>query len=198
MVNQFHSVRELPAIQAGGSAFLDTALGVLRLSWSEAGLTRLMLPGGLLQTAHSAIRRDVSNDREQETMPGFVSEARAALEAYAMGARVDFSGIPVDLTGADAFQTAIYEAARRLGYGKTMTYGELAEAAGHPGSARPTGAALGRNPVAIIIPCHRITAADGKLGGFSAPGGASTKQRLLSLERAAPVVTKGSQGSFAF
>jgi methylated-DNA-[protein]-cysteine S-methyltransferase len=198
MVNQFQSLRGQQANPAGGSAFVDTALGVLRLSWSEAGLTRLMLPGGLLQTAHSAMRRDGSNDRDEEPAPAFVSDAMAALEAYAMGARVDFSAVPVDLVGADAFQTAIYAAARKLGYGQTMTYGELAEAAGHPGSARPTGAALGRNPVAIIIPCHRITAADGRLGGFSAPGGASTKQRLLSLERAAPVAAKGSQGSFAF
>lgn len=198
MVNQLHSVREQRADPAGGSAFVDTALGVLRLSWSEAGMTRLMLPGGLLQTAHSAMRRDGIIDRGEKTMPGFVLDAMAALEAYATGARVDFSGIPVDLAGVDAFQTDIYAASRRLGYGQTMTYGELAEAAGHPGSARPTGAALGRNPVAIIIPCHRITAADGRLGGFSAPGGASTKQRLLSLERAAPVAPKGSQGSFAF
>lgn len=198
MVNQLQRVREQQAKPSGGSAFVDTALGVLRLGWSEAGLTRLGLPGGLLQTAHAAMHREGRRDCDGEPRPGFIVEAITALEAYATGARVDFSGIPVDLTDADAFQTSVYAAARRLGYGQTMTYGELAEAAGHPGMARQTGAALGRNPVAIIIPCHRITAADGRLGGFSAPGGASTKQRLLSLEHAAPVATKGSQGSFAF
>ncbi len=197
MVNQFHTAENQKA--TARSAFVDTAIGILRLSWSDVGLTRLLLPGGLLQTAHAAMRRDRSGDQDAVgRTPNFVGDAMAALQAYARGARVDFSGIPVDLTGADAFQMSVYTSARKLGYGQTMTYGELAEAAGHPGAARPVGAALGRNPVAIVIPCHRITAADGRLGGFSAPGGAATKQRMLSLEQAAPATTKGTQASFAF
>lgn len=177
---------------------VETAIGILRLDWSDAGLTRLQLPGGLLRTMHVVIRRTGNDDGNLLIAPAFVAEAIALLDAYASGAKVDFAAIPVDLTGADGFRMSIYAAARKLGYGQTMTYGELAEAAGQKGMARQTGAALGRNPVAIIVPCHRITAADGKLGGFSAPGGASTKQRLLSLERAAPAATKGSQQSFAF
>ncbi|TIM33617.1 MAG: MGMT family protein, partial [Mesorhizobium sp.] len=77
-----------------------------------------------------------------------------------------FSGVPVDLTGVDDFRLAIYDAARKLAFGETTTYGELAKRAGHAGLARETGAALGANPVPLVIPCHRILAAGGKIGGF--------------------------------
>ena len=89
---------------------------------------------------------------------------------------MDFSSVAVDLEGVDLFRRAIYQAARKLGFGQTTTYGGLADAAGQPGKARETGEALGRNPVPIIVPCHRIVAAGGKIGGFSAPGGSATKK----------------------
>lgn len=185
-----------------GSGMVETALGGLWLEWSRQGLTRLSLPGGLRRVGQAALAwSGVARDRctgVDEPVPSFVGDAAEALFAYARGDRIDFSAVPVDLSGVDDFRRDIYRAARELGYGRTMTYGELAEAAGHPDAARQTGAALGRNPVAIVIPCHRITAADGRLGGFSAPGGASTKQRLLSLESAAPLSPKDGQASFAF
>ena len=111
---------------------------------------------------------------------------------------VDFSGVPVDLDGVDLFQRAIYQAASKLGFGETTTYGGLADAAGHPGKARETGEALGRNPVPLIVPCHRILAAGGKIGGFSAPGGSATKEKLLALEGVRVGPPPAAQKTFAF
>ncbi|HEY6631178.1 MAG TPA: MGMT family protein, partial [Rhizobiaceae bacterium] len=105
---------------------------------------------------------------------------------------------PVDLGGVDDFRLAIYEAARKLGFGETTTYGELAKRAGHDGLPRETGQALGANPVPLIIPCHRILAAGGKIGGFSAPGGSTTKQRMLALEGVRVGPPPAPQQSFAF
>ena len=114
--------------------------------------------------------------------PAAVAAAIELIKRYAEGEAVDFSSVAVDLDGVDQFHRAIYQAARKLDFGQTTTYGGLAEAAGHPGKARETGEALGRNPVPLIVPCHRILAAGGKIGGFSAPGGSATKEKLLALE----------------
>jgi methylated-DNA-[protein]-cysteine S-methyltransferase len=96
---------------------------------------------------------------------------------------VDFSNVSLDLGGQDEFFRKIYAAARRLGWGQTTTYGSLAQELGAgPEAARDVGQAMARNPVPLIIPCHRVLAAGGKLGGFSAPGGSSTKQHMLEME----------------
>ena len=190
-------------IESRGATLVETALGAIGLAWSSWGLTRLQLPEPSAQATLARLTRanggateqvpsDVAND-----LPAFVAEVAALLVRYARGDRVDFSDVPVDLTGADPFRISIYDAARALGYGETTTYAGLAEAAGHPGMARETGVALGRNPVAIIVPCHRIVAAGGRLGGFSAPGGALTKQKLLAMESARPPPAGSGQASFA-
>ena len=103
---------------------------------------------------------------------------------YLAGERVDFSAIAVDLSGMDDFRRSLYEALRGVDFGATTTYGALAKHLGleGPEAARDVGAAMGQNPVPIVIPCHRVLAAGGKLGGFSAPGGVMTKQKLLALE----------------
>jgi methylated-DNA-[protein]-cysteine S-methyltransferase len=106
----------------------------------------------------------------------------AQLEAYFAGERVDLSGVALDLGGVPAFHSDIYAVLRTLSWGVTATYGELARRVGAPGAARAVGQAMGRNPVPIIVPCHRVLAAGGKIGGFSAYGGALTKERLLALE----------------
>ncbi|TIX30475.1 MAG: methylated-DNA--[protein]-cysteine S-methyltransferase, partial [Mesorhizobium sp.] len=121
-----------------------------------------------------------------------------SIQAYAAGADVDFSDVPVDLDGVDDFRLAIYDAARKLGFGETTTYGELARRAGHAGLARETGAALGANPVPLVIPCHRILAAGGKIGGFSAPGGSATKERMLAMEGVRVGPPPAAQASFGF
>jgi methylated-DNA-[protein]-cysteine S-methyltransferase len=104
------------------------------------------------------------------------------LQRYFAGERVDFASIALDLTGVAPFYREVYAAARRVGWGETATYGELARQAGAPGAARAVGQALSRNPIAVIIPCHRILASGNKVGGFSAFGGTVSKERLLGLE----------------
>ena len=130
--------------------------------------------------------------------PAAVAAAIELVRRYAEGEAVDFSNVPVDLDGVDEFRRAIYLAARKLGFGETTTYGGLADAAGHPGMARETGEALGRNPVPLIVPCHRIHAAGGKIGGFSAPGGSATKEKLLALEGVRLGPPPAAQKAFAF
>ncbi len=99
----------------------------------------------------------------------------------------DFQDVPIDWDGLEAFSRQVYEFIRRIPAGNTMTYGEIARDLGLPGSARAVGQAMGSNPVPLLIPCHRVLAAGGKSGGFSAHGGRSTKLKMLAIERAMPL-----------
>ena len=103
------------------------------------------------------------------------------------GEAADLADIPLDLEAAPEFHRKVYEVARTIPPGRTMTYGEIARRLGVPHESREVGQALGRNPVAIIVPCHRVLGADGKMGGFSATGGVSTKRRMLEIEGAPEV-----------
>ena len=98
----------------------------------------------------------------------------------------DFSDVAVDLSNVPEFNRKVFDAARTIPAGQTLTYGEIATRLGDRLLAREVGAALGRNPFPIVVPCHRVLAASGKSGGFSAPGGVDTKMRMLSIERAQP------------
>ncbi|HEX4328247.1 MAG TPA: methylated-DNA--[protein]-cysteine S-methyltransferase [Burkholderiales bacterium] len=111
-----------------------------------------------------------------------VAAVVARLQAYLRGEAAEFADVVVDLGRADPFCRQVYVAARDIAWGSTLSYGELATKLGMNGAARDVGQALGRNTVPIIIPCHRIVGSDGKLGGYSAPGGPDTKRRLLELE----------------
>jgi methylated-DNA-[protein]-cysteine S-methyltransferase len=182
---------------AAGHAVFETALGFMGIAWSEAGLIRLCLP----QRSRDAVERRLLNHpavAASTSEPQWVVELIASIKAYAAGEDVDFSGVPVDLAGVDDFRLAIYDAARKLAFGETTTYGELAKRAGHAGLARETGAALGANPVPLVIPCHRILAAGGKIGGFSAPGGSATKEKMLAMEGVRVGPPPSAQVSFGF
>jgi len=116
--------------------------------------------------------------------PPPVAEAIALVERQLGGEKIDLAPVDLDLDATTNFEDAVYAAARRIPCGEVRTYGEIAEAIGEPGAARAVGAALGRNPVPIIIPCHRVLGSTGKAGGFSAPGGTATKFRMLEIEGA--------------
>lgn len=177
----------------------ETELGFVAIAWSPTGLTHLALPERSRETAERrAARWTAGAAATAEETPAFVSEAVSLIRRYAQGETIDFAALPLDLTGIDPFRRAIYAAALKLGQGEVTTYGELAERAGFPKMARETGAALGRNPLPLVVPCHRILAAGGKIGGFSAPGGTVTKERLLSHEGVQMGPPPPAQGSFAF
>jgi methylated-DNA-[protein]-cysteine S-methyltransferase len=113
-----------------------------------------------------------------------VQHAIDGIVALLSGTATDLSTVPLDMERVPAFDRGVYEVARTIPPGETLTYGEVAARLGDPGAAREVGGALGRNPFAVIVPCHRVIAAGGKTGGFSAPGGVTTKLRLLEIERA--------------
>lgn len=175
------------------SHLFDTALGCIGIAWSEHGLARLLLP----EADREAMERKLP-DAATEALAPETSALINMLVRYAEGDVVDFSAVRVDLGDADEFRRDVYAAARQLGFGVTTTYGGLAAAAGYPGMAREVGAALGSNPVPLVVPCHRILAAGNRIGGFSAPGGARTKEKLLALEGVRIGPAPSAQAAFAF
>ena len=160
----------------------DTASGFCAIAWSGVGITCLRLPLNSAAAAERGLLRRESHAEPGPPTPA-VAEAIAAAKRYFDGEATDFSGIELDLGEQGAFLEQVYAAARRVGWGQTTTYGALAKALGAgPEAARDVGQAMARNPVPLIIPCHRVLAAGGKIGGFSAPGGAATKIYMLQLE----------------
>ncbi|WP_265517091.1 methylated-DNA--[protein]-cysteine S-methyltransferase [Nitratireductor luteus] len=174
-----------------------TAFGWCGLAWSDAGVARTVLPSTSENEARRGITAKAPNAAE-EAPDALAGQIVTKMQRYFEGEREDFSEVPLDLGQMPPFNRAIYTAARALRYGETTTYGGLAARAGFPTASRETGVAMGRNPVPLIVPCHRVLAAGGKLGGFSAPGGVLTKQRMLALERARPPASDPAQESFAF
>lgn len=150
-----------------------TNWGPVRLSWTEAGLAGVRLPDPAATPEVAA---------EPEDMPAEVATWALLLRAYFYGQVIDFAPVRLDDDALSATDRAIYDALRAVPRGETVTYGQLATRIGKPGAARAVGVAMARNPWPVVVPCHRVLASDGTLGGFSAPGGVATKRRLLALE----------------
>lgn len=160
----------------------ETAAGFCGITWSVEGISHFQLPTPSQEETQRLLLRRVS-DSESASPSAEIANAISAVQCYFEGHVTDFSGFTLDLQGQNAFYREIYAAARRVGWGQTTTYGALAKEAGSgPQAAREVGQAMAKNPVALLIPCHRVLAAGGKLGGFSAPGGTSAKMRMLELE----------------
>lgn len=173
---------------------IETELGWFGLAWSAAGITRVYLPG---LTPESLRERLASFGAEDAQGPAFVEEAVRLVEAYARGEHVSFATLPLDLDGVNDFNRRAYEDIRAIGWGETTTYGEIARRLGDVGLSRAVGQAMGSNPIPLIVPCHRVLASGGKTGGFSAPGGAVAKMRMLALEGVDPGAHPG-QMTFGF
>jgi len=151
----------------------ETAIGTCGVRWSELGITSVLLPGS------RPLDRALPSSG---TVPAGVVEAVHAMTALLAGEQRDLTHVELDPTGIDEFRQAVYDATRAVAPGETVTYGEIARAVGDPNAARAVGAALGANPYPIVVPCHRVLAANGALHGFSAPGGIVTKRRMLEIE----------------
>jgi len=176
----------------------ETASGFCGIAWNNVGITRFGLPARNAEAAERSLLRWVPG-AEPGTPAADVAEAVAAAKRYFEGEKTDFSSFTLDLDDQDAFFQRIYAAARQVGWGQTTTYGTLAKQLGvGPEAARDVGQAMASNPVPLIIPCHRVLAAGGKLGGFSAPGGSSAKARMLALEGVQVEPARSAQRSFGF
>ncbi len=163
-----------------------TALGHCGIAWSAQGLTCVQLPEADEAATRARLAARFPQCGEAAPPPA-VQEAIAAVTALLLGTPpqpADLSHLVLDMDGVPPFHQRVYTQARRIAPGETLTYGELAQQLGEPGAARAVGQALGSNPFAPVVPCHRILAADGRSGGFSANGGVSTKLRMLLTERA--------------
>jgi methylated-DNA-[protein]-cysteine S-methyltransferase len=176
----------------------ETANGFCGIAWNDTGITRFQLPAKSADATERIMLR-----RTPSAGPGVpspvVSEAVAAARRYFEGEETDFSLFQLDLEGQDDFCKRAYVAARRVKWGETTTYGALArELGGGPRAARDVGQAMARNPIPLIIPCHRVLAIGGKIGGFSAPGGAASKKRMLELEGIRLEPSSDGQASFKF
>jgi methylated-DNA-[protein]-cysteine S-methyltransferase len=176
----------------------ETAGGVCGIAWNDAGITRFQLPmKSATATERMLLRR--APGAEPGTPTPEVAEAVAAGRRYFEGKETDFSVFKLDLGEQDPFFKRVYAAARRVRWGRTTTYGALAKELGAgPEAARDVGQAMAKNPVALIIPCHRVLAAGGKVGGFSAPGGSAAKIHMLALEGVQVESARPAQQSFGF
>jgi methylated-DNA-[protein]-cysteine S-methyltransferase len=158
----------------------DTAIGACGVAWGERGLVRLQLPESDRNATERRLRAIAA--KASQAPPAEIGRLITDIQGYMTGRRVDFAAVAVDFTDAEPFEQKVYEAARSVPWGQTLSYGELARQTSSPGAARAVGQVLSRNPVPIVIPCHRVLAKGRRVGGFSAHGGTLTKKRLLALE----------------
>jgi methylated-DNA-[protein]-cysteine S-methyltransferase len=169
-------------MKVSGTNLFQTALGYCGLAWTERGIAGVQLPERDQAATRTRLMERFPELRETPA-PIIVRSVRDGIIALLEGRPQNLSSVPLDMQAITPFRRDVYSAARQIARGETLTYGELAKRLGTPGSARAVGQALGCNPYPLIVPCHRVLAAGGKAGGFSAAGGVSTKLRILALER---------------
>lgn len=169
-------------METHGYRLFDSAIGRCAIAWSGAGITALQLPEANDRATLRRVARRFPGVPEAP-LSDAAGHAVGAVQTLLDGRDTDLSSIVLDMAGIAPFPQRVYEGARAIAAGSTLSYGELAARLGEPGAARAVGQALGRNPFAIIVPCHRVLAAGQRAGGFSAGGGLTTKLRLLTLEQ---------------
>jgi len=164
-------------------ALFETAIGTCTIAWGERGIVGLQLPEGDAAKARARIARRFAGAEEAQPPPA-IARALEAIVALLSGEGTDLSFVELDMAKVPELARRVYDIARGILPGSTLTYGDIAKQIGEVGDAREVGQALGKNPFPIVVPCHRVVAAGGKLGGFSARGGAKTKLKMLAIEQA--------------
>lgn len=172
----------MPGAALGLHVF-DTALGPCGVAWGPRSLVGVQLPEGSREQTAARMRSRFPDAGEVDP-PAFVQVAIRRIQSLLEGAHDNLVDIPLDMEGIPEFNRRVYAVARAIPPGRVMTYGDVARAIGEPGASRAVGQALGHNPFAPVVPCHRILAAGGRPGGFSADGGPNTKLRMLEIEKA--------------
>ena len=164
-------------------AIFDTAIGRCGIVWGARGISGVQLPMGSEDKTRSRIRQ-AHGDIAEAPPPAEVQRAIDGIADLLAGKPNDLSDVVLDLDGVPSFNRGVYDIARTIPPGKTLTYGDIARRLGGVELSRDVGQALGRNPCPIVVPCHRVLAAGGKPGGFSANGGVVTKLKMLAIEGA--------------
>jgi methylated-DNA-[protein]-cysteine S-methyltransferase len=177
--------RQNGAVRIGALSFslFATPIGPCALAWGTHGIVRIWLP----EPDDAAMRRRVLHrfpEAVETRPPPGIDLAIADMARLLDGEAIDLGRVALDMREVPEFNRRVYEVARAIPAGETLTYGEVAARVGEAGAARAVGAALGANPFPIVVPCHRVLAAGGRTGGFSARGGVATKMKILSIERA--------------
>jgi methylated-DNA-[protein]-cysteine S-methyltransferase len=170
-------------MSAQSFALFDTAVGRCGIAWSADGIVGVQLP----ERHENATRARLQKRYPQAgaaSPPSHIQQVIESIARLLRGEKPDLSDVALDMDGLTAFQRRVYAVARTIPPGATLSYGEIAARLGDRGAAREVGEAMGQNPFPIIVPCHRVLAAGGKVGGFSAAGGITTKLRLLDIEGA--------------
>jgi methylated-DNA-[protein]-cysteine S-methyltransferase len=165
----------------------STRIGRCGLAWSDAGLVMICLP-----EAHDFIveERLARRGARPQTAPQTVATVVERLQATLDGRRDSLLDVALDMRGVPAFHASVYETVRRIPWGETRSYGEVARHLLKPGAARAVGQAMARNPFPLVVPCHRVLAQGQRMGGFTAHGGCDTKMRLLEIEGCAQTLVR--------
>ncbi|HEY8048440.1 MAG TPA: methylated-DNA--[protein]-cysteine S-methyltransferase [Ramlibacter sp.] len=168
---------------AGGWCVFDTAIGACGIAWSGDAIVACQLPEADRDaTARRMLRQNLAST--QLPPPGWVARVIERVQSLLAGAHDDLADVPLDMQALPDFNRRVYEATRAIAPGRTLTYGQVAREIGEPGSSRAVGQALGHNPFAPIVPCHRVLGSGNTGVGFSANGGVATKLKMLEIERA--------------
>jgi methylated-DNA-[protein]-cysteine S-methyltransferase len=173
-------------MEEGGHALFDTAIGVCGIAWGPAGVIAVQLPEADALRTRERLLKGLPSMPEVADPPAEVQAGIDGVQALLKGEARDLCEVALDMSRLTPFQRDVYALARAIPPGQTRTYGELARDLGDLGLSRAVGQALGHNPFAPIVPCHRVLAAGNRPGGFSAGGGAATKLRMLAIEGARP------------
>ena len=166
-----------------GFTLFDTDIGRCGIAWGACGVAGVQLPERSDHETRTRLLRKCP-DASEASPPPDVQRVIDDIVALLRGEAIDLSKVVLDMARLGEFERRVYDVARTIPLGTTLTYGEIATRLGDRGLARDVGQALGRNPFPIVVPCHRVLAAGGKAGGFSANGGLTTKLRMLTIERA--------------
>jgi methylated-DNA-[protein]-cysteine S-methyltransferase len=169
-----------------GHTLFDTALGTCGIAWGPAGITAVQLPEQDPEATRARLLKHAGPSDAVIKPPDAIRAAIAGIQSLLNGEPCQLLELELDMARLSDFQRRAYAIARAIPPGQTRTYGEVAAELGDPGLARAVGQAMGHNPFAPVVPCHRVLAAGHRPGGFSASGGALTKLRMLANEGAVP------------
>ena len=172
------------AIAGHGHALFGTAIGTCGIAWGPGGIVAVQLPEADAQATRARMLLRLAHCAPRPEPPAVVRAAIEGVQALLAGQPRDLCEVPLDMSRISPFHQQVYALARAIAPGSPRAYGDLAEQLGRKGLSRAVGQALGLNPFAPVVPCHRVLAAGGKTGGFSAGGGAATKLRMLEIEGA--------------